>query len=242
MEKKIKRLKFSNYGSSKFMKVNGLYCFYSSKILSYKVPFSVYDSNRQFVENIVNNGFHSIHRIMQNNLLFSHEKINELKKDTRWTYFVLEKDLNIAEVQEYFSFRISLQINGKRITDFYPLSRGRTRIDEDIITFIGYEGHEDGRFGKLGATADALFGPRYITESSYRINDDRCSEEYRKHISEIEKIILTKEFRDIEVIGTPNEFHLNGKKETIELDLRNPDMEVYEQIRAIDNCIEIIWE
>ena len=39
----------------------------------------------------------------------------------------------------------------------------------------------------------------------------------------------------------PEKKFVNGKVEVLELDLHNPDMAVYAQMRAIDNCIEVEW-
>lgn len=161
------------------------------------------------------------------------------KTGAQWIGF--RRYLNPSDVTEFFRYEVTIQICGKHITTFYPLMDYVTTVDENIVTFLTYEGNSKAIFGKFGSEADALFGPQYPTKSAIFITDFRTTYEYRRPITDIEKIFLTKRYRDPAVIGTADDHCYNGKVEVLELDLHNPDMAVYAQMRAIDNCIEVEW-
>lgn len=167
-------------------------------------------------------------------------KISELIKNKKEGVFLVRM-LSPEDVLESFSYEMSLQIKGKHIREFYPLSRNMEILDESIITFKTFEGNVGGEYGNYGSEADELFGPRHETQNGYLSDQGRYPWEYRRHISEVEKVFLTKEFRDVEQIGSDDEYQKNGKKEILELDLGNPDMEVYKKFIEIENCIEIQW-
>lgn len=154
--------------------------------------------------------------------------------------------LNSSQIDEFFDFEIYIQVGKKTIKNFYTLVEDdeKTR-NHEFVTFTAYATINNSLSEaqkKEIAEMDRLFGEHYKTNNWHQSDQWRNPYEYRVHVSKIEKIILTKYFKDIDSIGTERQGLRNGKTEVLELDLRNPDMAIYEKMRAIDNCIEIEWE
>jgi hypothetical protein len=154
--------------------------------------------------------------------------------------------LNRSQIDEFFDFDIAIQIENEIVNNFYTLIEDdeNTR-NYEYVTFTAYTSINNSLSEaqkKEIAEMDRLFGEHYKTNNWHQSDQWRNPYEYRVHVSKIEKIILTKYFKDIDSIGTERQGLRNGKTEVLELDLRNPDMEIYEKMRAIDNCIEIEWE
>lgn len=230
-----------NHTSGTVLKLyNGIYTYTHNGYVIKRISFADMDKTPNILEECFCDGFeyledYNTEKDLVNNLNNALEqKDNKYKID----FVVLKRYIKLKEVLENFSYNITLQFNGKHITSFHHLSDGIKTIDENIITFKTFEGNPNGNYGE---EADKLFGKRYPTENGLLSDFGRYPFEYRKNINEIEKIFLTKEFRDVEQIGSEDEYIENGKKEILELDLRNPDMEVYKKMNSIENCIEITW-
>ncbi len=237
---KISKLKVNHFSGS-MVHVNGENCVYTHHGYAiFRLQYKEIEASPNILELLLKKGFTKMFDRFNDSLVdFTLENINEQRKFKTLDFVVLKRDLDLDEISENFYYQITLQICGKHIISFYPLTKGMTTVDENIITFKTYDGNP---YWEYGPEADALFREKYISENEGIRDGGRNKYEYRKHISEIEKIFLTKRFRDVEQIGSDNEHRFNGKTEVIELDLRNPDMEIYEKMRAIDNCIEIEWE
>jgi hypothetical protein len=161
-------------------------------------------------------------------------------------FFLAQKFFSWENVYEIFDFDIAIQIGNKLMRDFYTLvEEDRETINHEYVTFTAYTTINNSLSEaqkKEIEEMDRLFGEHYKTNNWHQSDQWRNPYEYRVHVSKIEKIILTKYFKDIDSIGTERQRLRNGKTEVLELDLRNPDMAIYEKMRAIDNCIEIEWE
>lgn len=153
--------------------------------------------------------------------------------------------LNSSQIDEFFDFDIVIQIGKKIIKNFYTLvEKDEETRNHENVTFTAYttvNNFLSEAQKKEIAEMDQLFGEHYKTNNWHQSDQWRNAYEYRVHVSKIEKIILTKYFKDIDSIGTNPQGLRNGKTEVIELDLRKPDLNIYEKMRAIDNCIEIEW-
>ncbi len=218
-------------------------CYNQNKDYAFvRLNYTVIDNYPQILEEYKRKGFTKLYDYYnEGNIDVSIENVNKLK-EYKWVDFVvLRRYLTPSEVTEFFSYQVTIQMRGKHITTFYPLMDFVTTVDENIVTFLTYEGNSKAIDGKFGSEAEALFGPQYPTKSAIFIDDFRTTYEYRRPITDIEKIFLTKRYRDPAVIGTKDDHCYNGKVEVLELDLHNPDMAVYAQMRAIDNCIEVEW-
>lgn len=240
-ESKVKKVMINNY-SDEIVLVDGEYYNQNKDYAFVRIDYSLIDENPNILEVYKNKGFTKLYdRIDGGNVDVSIENINRQKEYKYVDFFVLKRFLSQSDVTEFFYYKVTIQLCGKHITEFYPLTDIGTCIDKNIITFVTYEGNSRGIFGKYGPEADALFGPKYPTKNHFLSDCGRYPHEYRRPITDIEKIFLTKSYHDPEVLGTNDEHLYNGKVEVLELDLRNPDMEIYEQMRAIDNCIEVEW-
>lgn len=223
------------------MKVDHSYIHYPSKgYLEKGYSINMIISDPKIVLELTNEGytkftFLGVDFCFETNYDIVMDSIERFKK----SFIFFRRYLSPSEVTETFQYDITLQICGRHITSFGPLYKGTELSDENIITFKSFEGNT---YWAYGPDADVAFGEKFKSENPYLTDSFRDPYEYRKHISEIEKIFLTKKFRDVEQIGSDHEHRFNGKIEVLELDLRNPDMEIYEKMRAIDNCIEIEWE
>lgn len=166
--------------------------------------------------------------------------------DESINFFVVQKFFSWENVYEIFDFDIAIQICNKLMRDFYTLVEDdRETYNHEFVTFTAYTTINNSLSEaqkKEIAEMDRLFGEHYNTNNWHQSDQWRNPYEYRVHVSKIEKIILTKYFKDVDSIGTERQGLRNGKTEVLELDLRNPDMAIYEKMRAIDNCIEIEWE
>lgn len=238
--KEVKTVNFIKY-SDTVVCIDGDYYNYSAGRAVNRVKYKMLDDNPNLLQDLIIKKFTQISRSYDRDPETSVENIEEERKDKSIDFVVFIRQIVPSEVTEFFSYQVTIQMCGKHITTFYPLMDYVTTVDENIVTFLTYEGNSKAIFGKFGSEADALFGPQYPTKSAIFIDDFRTTYEYRRPITDIEKIFLTKRYRDPAVIGTEQDYRYNGKLEVLELDLQNPDMAVYEQIRAIDNCIEVEW-
>ncbi|RZT96592.1 hypothetical protein EV201_1232 [Ancylomarina subtilis] len=164
--------------------------------------------------------------------------------DKHRDFFVAIKPINTDDVSEFFDFELDIQIEGERIRSFYTMVEDdKETFNNDYITFEAkiVDGSFPADFVKHIKSLDAKFGPRYQTNNWHQSDQWRMMDEYRIHISRIEKIFLTKFFINPAHIGTDKHHEYNGKKEILELDLRNPDIDIYNKINAIENCVEIEW-
>lgn len=240
-ENKVKRVMINSY-SDEIIQIDGEYYNQSEDYAFVRLSYSVIEICPSVLEEYKKKGFTNLYDYYnEDNVDVSIENVNKLKEHKWVDFVVLIRYLTPSEITEFFSHQITIQLCGKHITTFYPLMDYVTTVDENIVTFLTYEGNSKAIFGKFGSEADALFGPQYPTKSAIFINDFRTTYEYRRPITDIEKIFLTKRYRDPAVIGTADDHCYNGKVEVLELDLHNPDMAVYAQMRAIDNCIEVEW-
>jgi len=240
-KKKIKRVVLNNC-SDKIVFVDGEYFKYSAGDAYVHVKYDIIDQYPSILDVYKGKGFTKLDNINDGEDEINIENVERCKKYDHVDFVTFIHNLNPSDVTNFFSYQITIQLCGKHIKSFYPLADIVTTIDENIITFITYEDNEQGIYGKYGPEADALFGPKYPSKNACLSDDGRYPYEYRRPITDIEKIFLTKKYRDVEVIGTDHDYLYNGKVEVLELDLINPDMEIYERMRAIDNCIEIEWE
>jgi len=208
----------------------------------FRLKFEDYYTDSTILESFIKQGYQFVYdRTEEKDIELNEE--NLLKQDIEgYDYVVLVYQFDKNNVSEFFRYRVSIQIKGIHIIQFEPLTRIHDVLDRNTITFIGYDGHPDGIFGKYGDKMDELFGPRYKCENWQLSDFCRYPWEYRQPITAIEKIFLTKEFYDPSYIGTKSVYHLTGEKEILELDLRNPDMDIYRQMNAIEQCVEIEWE
>ena len=238
--KEVKTVNLIKY-SDTVVCIDGEYYNYSAGEAVNRVKYKTLDDKPELLQILRNKKFTLINKTYDKNIEATSENIEEERKDESIDFVAFIRQIVSSEVTEFFSYQVTIQICGKHITTFYPLMDYVTTVDENIVTFLTYEGNSKAIFGKFGSEADALFGPQYPTKSAIFINDFRTTYEYRRPITDIEKIFLTKRYRDLEVIGTEKDYRYNGKVEVLELDLHNPDMAVYAQMRAIDNCIEVEW-
>lgn len=241
MEKKeVKNIAINSY-LGEVVLLEGIFYKYSSGEAFVQIKYVDIDKNSNLLDLYKRRGFAKLDDVNTGIVDLTIENILKCRQNDHVDFALLLRALTPSEVTEFFSYKVTIQLCGKHITTFYPLMDYVTTVDENIVTFLTYEGNSKAIFGKFGSEADALFGPQYPTKSAIFINDFRTTYEYRRPITDIEKIFLTKRYRDLEVIGTEKDYRYNGKVEVLELDLHNPDMAVYAQMRAIDNCIEVEW-
>lgn len=208
----------------------------------YRLKYSDYNADGSIVKKLKDDGFCSLYDYESGKeLLITHENILKQSSYKHADHVVLSFFVDKKDVSEFFQYRIFLQLKGKIIKEFYPLTYGQEIIDKQIVTFNTFDGNISHEYGKYGHFADELFGPRHECKNLFMSDFGRYRWEYRVPIKETEKILMVKEFIDVENIGTEREHQKNGKKERIELDMQYPDMSIYSYINSVENCVEIEW-
>ncbi|MCZ4696440.1 hypothetical protein DWB61_17410 [Ancylomarina euxinus] len=232
-----------NQYSGTVLKIGHDYYTYTDKgYVIERILYSEFDNNPQCISSYLEKGFKLFDFQTKEDIPFTINNLLKQKEERKYhNFFILQRYVRHKEVREYFRYNVTIQIKGKHITNFYPLSKDMEVLNDEIITFNTYEGNIDGEYGKYGSTADRLFGKPFKSQNGHLTDMGRYPYEYRVSINDIEKIFLKKEYREITQIGTDNEYSFSGKYDMLELDLNKPDLVLYNEIRKIENCIEITW-
>ena len=183
--------------------------------------------------------------------------MKERQDDDGCISLVIGKEIDFSKINSRFIFDIRVQFRGKIFpTYLWPLERDSRKYEEahggvsaktdySYVTwptkigtpFIsGYEGNE--------AVVPDSEKEKYLFESynSMFHSDYRTNKEFRIQVSELEKVLFHIQYQDPELLGTDREDELNGKEEWLELDLQDPDMEVYKKMQVLEPRFWIKWE
>lgn len=152
-------------------------------------------------------------------------------------------DYNLIESR--FEFKIHLQFRGKLLPEqLYAMVTDRNDLSAKDHRYIVWP-MSSADACKRQPLIHFWEKDRYIfdTMNGIWIQDYRGSaKEFRIPVKEIEKVYFHRKFMDTALINTDRENEFNGKEDWLELDLENPDMEMYEKMRAIDADFWIKWK
>jgi len=231
--------------------INVLGCYYEyngNDFVTKKIFFADIDNENldTIIQDLISEGYLHIRDWKTNiSLELNASNIKSQPSNEYINFFIVQKYFSLKNVYECFDFEIDIEIGNKIIKNFYTLvEEDRETFNHEFVTFTAYTTINNSLSEtqkKEIAEMDRLFGEHYKTNNWHQSDQWRNPYEYRVHVSKIQKIILTKYFKDIDSIGTERQGLRNGMTEVIELDLRKPDIAIYEKIHAIDKCIEIEW-
>lgn len=188
--------------------------------------------------------------------------LKEGKKPNRKFFVNVGKPLDMEKLQSRFIFNIRVQFRGKIFpTYLWPLDKTSNRYQEahggvSAKTDYSYvtwptkygtpwalEYPNSQRFPNDALIPNEEKG-NYLFESYNQMyhDDVRTDKEFRIPVPELEKVLFHIQYQDPELLGTDRENELNGKEEWLELDLQNPDMEVYKKMQVLEPRFWIKWE
>lgn len=177
--KEVKTVNLIKY-SDTVVCIDGEYYNYSAGEAVNRVKYKTLDDKPELLQDLINKKFTQISKTYNKNIDATVENIEEKRNEKGVCFVAFIRRILPSEVTEFFSYQVTIQICGKHITTFYPLMDYVTTVDENIVTFLTYEGNSKAIFGKFGSEADALFGPKYPTKSAIFIDDFRTTYEYRR--------------------------------------------------------------